>query len=354
MKRTWLLVLAAAIACATAATVMGTSPEGDEILFPHARHEQAKVECITCHEAIWDAKTLSAPDLLPREAKCLECHKAKKAQGDCAFCHKDVRYAAAWPKRDPRLNFNHAAHLERVTPKEDCTKCHSRLSQPGKPAPVSDGHAACLKCHDHAQQYADASCQTCHVNLAAYALRPVTQVSHQGDFVRRHGLIAKSNATSCSTCHDQNFCLDCHAKTAMVKVETKLIDRPDRQFIHRNDWLGRHSVEARADAASCRRCHSASSCDTCHQLEGVGAGVSDARNPHPLGWTLPGSGEFHGDAARRDINSCASCHDQGDQSNCVSCHKVGGIGGDPHPAGFRTRHNIADARTDGRCIACHR
>jgi len=51
--------------------------------------------------------------------------------------------------------------------------------------------------------------------------------------------------------------------------------------------------------------------------------------------------------------SCASCHDQGAQSNCVQCHKVGGIGGDPHPPGFRSRHNLNEARSDGRCVACH-
>ncbi len=348
-----LLLASGVVACATAATILGTSSSGDEILFPHERHTQAKVECITCHENVWDAKTL-AGDFLPTEAKCLECHKQKKAEGQCNFCHSDVRYAGPWPKREPRLKLDHAAHIERV--KEDCSQCHSQLSEPRHPAPVSDGHAACLKCHDHSQQYADAQCATCHVDLASYPLRPVSEVSHQGDFLRRHAGVARAATQSCASCHDQNFCLDCHAKTAMVPIETKLVDRPDRRFIHRQDFLGRHSVDARSDPASCQRCHSTgqnSSCETCHQQEHVAAGSPSARNPHPPGWGLPGSGAFHGDAARRNIASCAACHDQGDQSNCVSCHKVGGIGGDPHPAGFRSRHNLSEARTDGRCFACH-
>jgi hypothetical protein len=354
MKRA-LLLGSGLLACATAATILGTSdPAGDEILFPHARHQQAKLECITCHEGVWDAKTL-AGDFLPKEAKCLECHKQKKADGQCNFCHSDVRYATTWAKRDPRLKMDHSTHIERV--KEDCSQCHSRLSEPRNPAPVSDGHAACLKCHDHATQYSEARCDTCHVDLASYSLVPLTQVSHQGDFLRRHASVARSSQQSCSACHEQNFCLDCHGKTAMVPVETKLVDRPDRRFIHRQDFLGRHPVEARADPASCQRCHSTglgSSCETCHQREHVAAGSVNARNPHPPGWGLPGSGAFHGDAARRDIASCAACHDQGDQSNCVQCHKVGGIGGDPHPGGFRSRHTIAEARSDGRCFACHR
>jgi Cytochrome c7 and related cytochrome c len=348
MKRAFLLI-GGVVACATAATVIGTRSSGDEILFPHARHAQAKVECITCHETAYDAKTLSG-DFLPKEAKCLECHKAKKADGQCNFCHADVEHAATWVKRGPRLKLDHAAHIERV--KEDCSQCHSRLSEPRQPVPLSDGHAACLKCHDHAQQYADASCATCHVDLSSYPLVPVSEVSHLGDFLRRHASVARSAQQSCATCHDQNFCLDCHAKTAMVPVETKLVDRPDRRFIHRQDFLGRHSMDARADPTSCARCHSSNSCETCHEHSRVSAGLSSV-NPHPPGWALPGSAAFHGDAARRDIQSCASCHDQGAASNCVSCHKVGGIGGDPHPTGFRSRHSLMEARSDGRCIACH-
>jgi cytochrome c7-like protein len=344
------LVAGGIFACATAATVLGTGDAGDEILFPHGRHQKANVECITCHESVWDAKTLKG-DFLPPEAKCLECHKQKKADGQCNFCHSDVRYAGPWPKREPKLNFDHAAHIERV--KEDCLVCHARRSEPRQPVPITEGHNTCMKCHNHAQQYDDAQCVTCHVNLASYPLRPVTQVSHEGDFLRRHPSVARSAVNSCGTCHDQNFCLDCHAKTAMVPIETKLIDRPDRRFIHRQDFLGRHSVEARSDPAQCQRCHSTSFCETCHEREHVGAGFVGSRNPHPPGWALPGSGAFHGDAARRDINSCAACHDQGDQSNCVSCHKVGGIGGDPHPPGFRSRHDINEARRDGRCVACH-
>jgi len=348
MRRALLIALGV-LACATAATVLGTSPSGDEILFPHARHKQANVECITCHEGVYDAKTL-AGNFLPKEATCLECHRKWKADNQCNKCHLDVSHAATWAKREPRLKIDHSAHIERV--KEDCSQCHSRLSEPQKPAPLSDGHAACLKCHEHAQQYSDARCATCHVDLASYPLVPLTQVSHQGDFLRRHANIAKSSEQSCAMCHDANFCLDCHARTAMVPIETKLVDRPDRRFIHRQDFLGRHPVDARAEPDTCRRCHSDTSCQTCHEHSRVAAGLS-ATNPHPPGWSLPGSPSFHGLAARRNIQSCAACHDQGDASNCVNCHRVGGIGGNPHPAGFRSRHDINEARQDGRCIACH-
>jgi hypothetical protein len=191
--------------------------------------------------------------------------------------------------------------------------------------------------------------------MSAYPLRPQTQLTHDGDFLKRHAASAKSAGQSCNACHEQNFCLDCHAKTVGPTVDVKFADRPDRRFIHRNDFLGRHAVEAKGDPASCQSCHAPSSCDKCHTLEHVAAGTLGAKSPHPPNWAMPGSGgAFHGDEARRNINSCAACHDQGDQSNCVGCHKVGGIGGDPHPPTFAKKHNILDAQRDGRCTACHR
>jgi hypothetical protein len=123
--------------------------------------------------------------------------------------------------------------------------------------------------------------------------------------------------------------------------------------MHRGDFLGRHSVEVAADPASCRRCHGQSFCDSCHQAEGLTAQAKNPRDPHPAGWSIPGSRDFHGPAARRDIASCAACHDQGARSNCVDCHRVGGIGGNPHPPGFTQRHDRAEIRRTGMCLYCH-
>jgi hypothetical protein len=146
MKRA-LLLGGGLLACATAATILGTGPSGDEILFPHARHKQANVDCIACHEPVYDAKTL-AGDFLPKEAKCLECHKQKKADGQCNFCHLDVQHATTWPRREPRLKLDHAAHIERV--KEDCTQCHSRLSEPRGGAAPPRGPAPRPQFHQQA------------------------------------------------------------------------------------------------------------------------------------------------------------------------------------------------------------
>ena len=354
---TWALIgLGALAACATAAELAFTGPKADRILFPHSTHARAKVECLTCHEGVYDAKDLTAAaNSLPKEAKCLECHKQKKADGQCTFCHSEPSLAAAWPSRKPALKLDHAKHIELV--KEDCTKCHSRLSEPLKEVPISDGHKACLSCHQHEEQFAQSACASCHVDLKKYPLQPLSELSHQGDFLRRHATAARAEGASCSACHEQNMCLDCHARTAMVSINTALPDRPDRSFIHRNDFFSRHQLDAKEDPASCVRCHGAgatSSCATCHKAQNIGASASNPRNPHPPGWGARGGVQFHGDAARRDIVSCASCHDQGAQSNCVQCHKSGGIGGDPHPVSFGSKHTLQEAKTNATCLACHR
>jgi hypothetical protein len=184
----------------------------------------------------------------------------------------------------------------------------------------------------------------------------VGDFSHQGNFVRGHAAPARASAETCAQCHDQTYCADCHAKTVSVPVEVKFPERVNAQFIHRNDFLGRHSLEAAADPMSCQRCHGQTFCQSCHQEEGLvpaATGVAGQHDPHPAGWGFPGSRDFHGDAARRDITSCQVCHDQGPRSNCVTCHRVGGVGGNPHPPSWTQRHGADEIRKNAMCGYCH-
>jgi hypothetical protein len=58
-------------------------------------------------------------------------------------------------------------------------------------------------------------------------------------------------------------------------------------------------------------------------------------------------------AARRDISSCAACHDQGPSSNCITCHRVGGTGGNPHPIGWMQHHDQQEIHRNTMCLYCH-
>jgi hypothetical protein len=300
---------------------------------------------------MWDATSLTTPTL-PNEDKCMECHREEKAKGNCKMCHTDVRYAQPWPSPEPALVMNHKNHIERV--KEKCEVCHQELPNPIRTLKMTPPMSACTECHEHKSDFNQGKCSQCHLDLTRYQLRPISTFSHQGDFTLEHPRAARAAPDSCATCHEQNFCKDCHAKTVSTRIEIKFPERVDRYFIHRDDYLSRHSIEARWDGASCRRCHGSSFCEDCHAKNNLTPFAQNPRDPHPPGWALPGaSTEFHGTAARRDITSCAACHDQGARSICVDCHKVGGIGGNPHPAGWTDRHPRHEISRNNMCLTCH-
>jgi hypothetical protein len=345
------LLALAPLACARMGGRDSERPaEPDTVRFSHSAHARAKVNCLTCHEDIYDAKNLDAR-FLPPESKCLECHKEKKAQGDCGFCHRDAAHPTTYPKVERSLRISHADHIDRV--KEDCSVCHQKL-----PELVRDGSTVppmntCTSCHEHAVELAAGQCSSCHVDLKRYPLRPISVFSHQGDFVRQHGAIARSASEGCATCHDQTFCADCHAKSVALPIELKFPEAVQADFIHRPDFVSRHAIEARADEGLCRRCHGQSFCDSCHTLNNLTPLSANPRSPHPPDFSFPGSPNSHGPIARRDIVACASCHDQGAKSICIDCHKVGGVGGDPHPPGWTSHHPHDEINRTPMCLTCH-
>jgi hypothetical protein len=344
--RLFLLLTPALCACAA---LFSYTRGSDSIIVPHSTHSRAKVGCLTCHEEIYDAKTLG-PSYRPKEAKCLECHREKKTTNQCAFCHTEVGRAGPYPPREPTIFMSHADHIERV--KEDCSRCHRTLPERGSRAdhPTMD---ACLNCHEHRQDYDAGRCQKCHRDLSRYQLKPVSAFSHEGNFVKQHARIARAATAGCATCHEQTFCVDCHGKTVATRIEIKLAEKVSSDFIHRNDFLGRHALEARLDAAMCSRCHGTSFCEGCHNAQSLTSTATDPRSPHPAGWSIPASVQFHGTAARRDVTSCAACHDQGPNTNCIRCHRVGGTGGNPHPMSWLARHDHSEIARNSMCQYCH-
>ncbi|MEW5848570.1 MAG: cytochrome c3 family protein [Myxococcota bacterium] len=320
----------------------------DHIKFPHARHAKADVECLACHETVYDAEDLQARHL-PGEDKCLECHAEEKEQGRCIFCHTDVQAAQPREASLPSLEFSHVKHLERT--EEDCARCHTALSEP-KRGGETVAMDRCLGCHEHKVTFREGRCDQCHTDLVKERVQPLREFTHQGNFVLQHRFSARASSESCMLCHTQNQCVDCHNATPPVRVELRRPEAVTSNFIHRNDFISRHNIEAQADPAQCFRCHGNSFCNDCHRMQNLTSTGSNPRNPHPRGWVMGGT-ELHGAAARRDIQQCASCHDQGPQSNCIQCHQVGGVGGNPHPPGWNLDHNRNDIQLNGMCQYCH-
>jgi Cytochrome c7 and related cytochrome c len=311
--------------------------------FPHEKH--GGFECTDCHTSTIKSTALGDAKL-PGTAKCEECHERKTA-ADKARYTPPTR-----PARQYELRFDHAAHLKRV-PKADCGACHKELPGPGEPWKATPPMATCTACHNHAVDFAEARCTPCHVSLKRFPLLPVTELAHQGNWLKEHGKLASGSAESCAACHEQTHCAQCHTPaTGPMRPEIRFPEKVESDFIHRADFLSRHQIEAQANPASCRKCHGSYFCDSCHTEQGLTsrAPVVDLRNPHAEpDWLTKGSGNFHGDAARANIVSCAGCHDQGATANCVLCHRSGGAAGvNIHPPGFKRTD-----KTKPMCRACH-
>jgi predicted CXXCH cytochrome family protein len=321
---------------------------GDEIKFSHAKHTD--LPCESCHETGTTATALGV-SMLPKEEVCLNCHSDEKDSKNCGFCHRDPNQPASYAPEKLGLKFPHAKH-EKI--EGACAHCHTKLVElDGARHPPT--MAVCTSCHEHKQMFDDGRCEKCHVDLKSLKLKPETAFSHQAGFLKLHSVQARSSADTCATCHDQTFCADCHAKTVAVPIELKWSDEPMREFIHRDDYRSRHSLDARANPTSCQKCHGTSFCSSCHQAQTftMSSGVGNGGAPHDpnqlMNPTQPG---FHGRLVRQNAASCAACHDQGQQSNCVRCHS-GLSAPNPHPPTFRNTHNRADIDNNPMCKYCH-
>jgi len=355
MRPRRLVVLCLALGFAACATLLATRQPrqpGDEIRFSHARH--ADLPCESCHENASTTRALGVA-MLPKEELCLSCHSDQKDAKNCGYCHRDPGTPRSYATPTVTLKFPHADHTK---VEGDCARCHTKLVE-GDGVRHPPTMATCTSCHEHKQQFDDGQCDKCHIDLTHFQIKPETAFSHQAGFLRLHDAQARSSAETCATCHDQTFCADCHARTVALPIELRFSDEVTRQFIHRADYRSRHSLEARADATSCQKCHGGSFCESCHQAQtftlrgNEPGGANNLHGPHdPNEIHDPARPGFHGKLVRQNAAACASCHDQGAQSSCVQCHR-GLSAPNPHPPGFRNTHNRADIERNPMCKYCH-
>lgn len=161
--------------------------------------------------------------------------------------------------------------------------------------------------------------------------------NHTENWAREHRVAAADGgeAAGCRMCHtSQSFCASCH-------------DGASRPTFHATNYLTRHAEDAFTRETDCVSCHQTQAfCVQCHR--NVGAARTGAPNAafHDAqsDWLV-----VHGRAARRSIESCASCHAQTD---CVKCHSPSGYARvNPHPAGL----DLAQLRSSNAtlCRRCH-
>lgn len=318
--------------------------------FPHAAHlgmqcgEPGQPECFTC---------LSCHGEITKDPKL-----GHPSDQNCKNCHKNERHMqqvlAATPslamQRASAIHFDHAKHLAMPGVEGQCIHCHAGVvSESGGPHFPPMGK--CFSCHEHQDQWDRGVCAPCHSSADLRNLVPETFLAHGPGWDRRHGALAMTTTAQCSACHTAESCDDCHDVSQNMTIERRKATQVGGDFVHPADFLTRHAMEAASEPARCLSCHRTETCDSCHMARGVSAGRIDAVSPHPPGWMGPDSLDprHHGRSARRDILSCASCHDQGPATNCITCHKVGGSGGNPHPNGWQSQRTPSDLM----CSYCH-
>ncbi len=338
MSGRWLVL--ACLTLAACAGVLGLVRTGPQA-FPHRAHATAGVSCTRCHVGIdSDARTLH----LPEAASCVACHARPHDPRPCMDCHAAPTAIAELAEARAHLVFDHARHA--AASRGNCMRCHVGISE-------GDEHlrptmATCFKCHDHDAARDARRCDACHKDLEDTRLLPQSHLAHDGDWVREHGTRAASSGELCQSCHREKFCAECHGQTVAALPATTRFADPFAPSVHRAGFTARHSLEARAEPGACATCHAPDRCASCHLARGV---MGDGRrSPHPPNWVgLAAADNEHGRQARRDPAACAGCHDGAGQALCIGCHKVGGVGGNPHPAGWSSRLPLGALP----CRLCH-
>lgn len=346
------------------------------LMFNHGQHLELGLACSKCHSDVATSRRTKDVNF-PTGAVCDECHGRQhpRPRGEparCTLCHTEVdeagRVTAGLRAPKAHLVFNHKLHLDKGAGCEDAA-CHGDMSKVRLATALQlPTEADCLTCHDGKE--ATQRCGACHPtepsgrlqtrardDRVMPALVPMGNsawgMEHDLAFVEDHAAIAKADSKACETCHDEQFCIDCHAGPV----------RPMR--IHSGDFLTTHAMESRSRTSDCQACHRTQSfCLACHERVGFserreGAfGVGAGLRFHPEGFTgPPGTPQSHAQAAQRNIASCSSCHTE---DSCLACHATtsvanAGLNISPHGPGFADslRCQMLAARNRRVCLKCH-
>lgn len=188
-----------------------------------------------------------------------------------------------------------------------------------------------------------AECSSCH---KAEGIAP----NHTADWTRNHRTIASKAGNNCAQCHTQSFCLDCHQGGGINADLT--VSNFGRDYIpksHRSDFVTIHPIKALDNPQTCYRCHDQKFCNSCHDRYPKGSMriKSHMKSGNSQNWVWNSE---HAAEARRNLQSCQSCHPEGDV--CIQCHSSGRVS--PHPKNWKSiKGNILDRAGSKQCRKCH-
>jgi len=347
------------------------------IKFNHKVHVKDNgVKCEDCHNSV-TTSTSAKDDLLPLQETCAGCHDVKDEK-NCNYCHFDNNYKKLVPTVN-ELNFSHKYHVE--TQKKACIECHSGLDTvkySKESAAAFPKMETCYSCHNNKTSVN--YCEGCHTNLTGR--KPD---SHRDpNFLNEHKVVAdvsnEKNKYNCMMCHTDNFCQVCHSPVGYTGTNSKnnffvpyytkegatRMDRASLQklsTVHDMNYRFTHGLDANNKTFECKTCHDVQTfCVDCHQNGGeelTGVAPMSHRQPNFTTIGVNTGGGLHADLAKRDIESCQSCHDtQGGDPVCIKCHidndGVQGTNPKTHESGFMHNENGIWHQTQGAiCYTCH-
>ena len=343
------------------------------IKFDHKLHVvDAGVKCEDCHTAAKNSVS-SKDNLNPKKKDCEGCHDVKDTK-QCNLCHYDKPYKKL-KSSDHELNFSHKQH---VIQGKQCTDCHkgldkvkfSKESAAGFPSMES-----CYSCHNNDK--APNNCESCHNNLTNLTPKDHLKSNFLNEHKTAFGVSEKNN---CMMCHSDNFCQACHSPLEHSGNNTKdnffapyytkengtRTDRGKLQKLttaHELNYRFTHGLDANQKSFECKSCHDpVTFCSSCHQDGGelvTGISPKSHQQPNFTTFGVNTGGGLHSALAKKDIESCQSCHDvEGSDPACLKCHYdndgVKGTNPKTHEKGFLSDEKGIWHETKGAvCYSCH-
>ena len=250
--------------------------------------------------------------------------------------------------------FTHDEHQAYLKKGQTCTVCHKADAKMIVPA-----KADCLECHDE-DFYAEVSFSGTSTH------GPIWSMEHRAP--------VKAKTIDCSACHEQAYCMECHK----AGFDDEMGDFGNNMInVHRSEFHVSHPIAARTNPQLCSSCHENSFCTDCHARF---APEDLAIKSHRKGWSmisvsgaehenftedmcqichvdsvLPAHewSNTHAREARKNLATCQACHPEGD--TCLTCHSARtGLRVNPHPKDWDDmKDRLRDASDNRTCKKCH-
>ena len=316
----------------------------DTIIFDHSWHVGGMgFGCADCHANVATANDLSE-NQSPAMDDCSMCHDLD----NCDMCHTDLDARFELGPVAVNLGFSHSNHLSWAG--DDCTQCHTDVTESAALPLAVPTMDVCLGCHNHEEDFAAGRCDHCHIEPDEDEDATVDSIVFDHAFhVGGMGFGCTDCHTNveaaidlsselgtgmdpCTMCHDLDNCDMCHTNMTTTWSAPNEPE-PSLGFSHTNH-LSRAEQDCgwcHADAAesselplgiptmdTCLGCHNheedyaAGRCDHCHPALQEQPLVALAEFDHVGDWT-----QTHGLLARAESASCMACHGE---SMCADCH----------------------------------